>query len=77
MCFTFGPIAMEFLRLRRDTDIGVSGPTSFTTFMSVDLPTGVSLEIDLLQPLRQQNERNKLAILLHPWSRLGGQMHDP
>ncbi|KAF8638299.1 hypothetical protein AX17_002319 [Amanita inopinata Kibby_2008] len=46
--------------------------------MSVDLPTGVSLEIDLLQPSWQGDQgENKLAVLLHPWSWLGGQMRDP
>ncbi|KAF8632188.1 hypothetical protein AX15_001956 [Amanita polypyramis BW_CC] len=46
--------------------------------MLVNLSTGVSLEINLLRPSGQQNVgRNKLAVLLHPWSWLGGQMHDP
>jgi uncharacterized protein len=46
--------------------------------MLVDLPTGVSLETELLQPLLQQNSQsnNKLAALIHPWSWLGGQMND-
>lgn len=46
--------------------------------MFIDLSTGVSLEVDLLQPLHQGDQsENKLAVLLHPWSWLGGQMHDP
>lgn len=45
--------------------------------MLIPLPTGVSLETDLDYPPESSHEGNKLAILLHPWSWLGGNMNDP
>ncbi|KAF9446303.1 alpha/beta-hydrolase [Macrolepiota fuliginosa MF-IS2] len=43
----------------------------------VSLPTGVSLEADLLKPNGLDENGCKLAICLHPWSWLGGQKDDP
>ncbi|KAL0954829.1 hypothetical protein HGRIS_003774 [Hohenbuehelia grisea] len=53
-----------------------------SSFMStIDLESGISLEVELFKPpLRNpdaQGSSNKLAILLHPWSWLGGRMNDP
>jgi len=46
--------------------------------MLISLPHGVSLEADLEVPTGSQStQENKLAILLHPWSWLGGRMNDP
>lgn len=46
--------------------------------MRIQLPSGVSLEADLEAPPNGPSEQeNKLAILLHPWSWLGGNMNDP
>ncbi|PFH52917.1 hypothetical protein AMATHDRAFT_73753 [Amanita thiersii Skay4041] len=46
--------------------------------MLVPLPTGVSLQLELTSPEPVSSQRqNSLAVLLHPWSWLGGQMHDP
>lgn len=42
----------------------------------VNLPNGACLEVDLEAPLSIGRE-SKLAICLHPWSWLGGQMDDP
>ena len=44
----------------------------------IDLPTGVSLEANLMKPpATTHSEGTKLAICLHPWSWLGGRMEDP
>ncbi|KAG2157998.1 Alpha/Beta hydrolase protein [Suillus bovinus] len=40
------------------------------------LPTGVTLQFDMYYP-RPELDSKKLAIILHPWSRLGGNMHEP
>lgn len=40
----------------------------------VRLPTGVSLQVDLI---KSDTQAHKLAICLHPWSWLGGQKNDP
>jgi hypothetical protein len=46
----------------------------------VQLPTGVSLEVQLTTPPdlspSASDGGNKLAICLHPWSWLGGRMDD-
>jgi len=43
----------------------------------VQLPTGVSLEVELTEsPLLADHGQGKLAVCLHPWSWLGGQMDD-
>jgi len=43
----------------------------------VKLPSGVSLETNLYSPETSTNEGGAgLAVLLHPWSWLGGQMED-
>ncbi|KAF8223846.1 alpha/beta-hydrolase [Tricholoma matsutake] len=43
----------------------------------VELPTGVSLEVELTEsPLPTENRQGKLAVCLHPWSWLGGRMDD-
>jgi hypothetical protein len=49
------------------------------SIMLIPLPTGISLEADLEAPTTgssQDSQGNKLAILLHPWSWLGGSMND-
>lgn len=60
--------------------------SSITSFSheKILLPSGLALEANLSVPLRyrsaeasQQVEENKLAVCLHPWSWLGGQMDDP
>jgi len=44
----------------------------------VSLPTGISLQTDLWRPSTvNPGEYNKLAVLLHPWSWLGGRKEDP
>ncbi|KAF9565206.1 alpha/beta-hydrolase [Agrocybe pediades] len=43
----------------------------------VSIPTGVSLQTDLWQPSHPAGDNNKLAVLLHPWSWLGGRKEDP
>ena len=43
----------------------------------VALPSGLSLELSLSPPNSLCDDGNKLAVLLHPWSRLGGNMNDP
>jgi len=43
----------------------------------VPLPTGVSLEVDLIKSNSFTDQIHKLAICLHPWSWLGGQKDDP
>ncbi|KAJ7659960.1 Alpha/Beta hydrolase protein [Mycena rosella] len=45
-------------------------------FSLVPLRTGVSLEFKLSPPPISSDE-HKLAVCLHPWSWLGGQMNDP
>ena len=47
--------------------------------MNIQLPTGVSLEVELTEPPSATDHRQekKLAVCLHPWSWLGGQMDDP
>lgn len=43
----------------------------------VKLPSGVSLEVKLYSPETPANEASAgLAVLLHPWSWLGGRMED-
>ena len=43
----------------------------------VKLPSGVSLEVKLHSPETPESEGGAgLAVLLHPWSRLGGRMED-
>jgi len=46
----------------------------------IKLPTGVTLEAELSEPLtipESHDDGNNLAVCLHPWSWLGGQMDDP
>ncbi|XP_006459105.1 hypothetical protein AGABI2DRAFT_218018 [Agaricus bisporus var. bisporus H97] len=43
----------------------------------VPISTGISLELDLIKPRQPQEQESKLAICLHPWSRLGGRKSDP
>lgn len=45
----------------------------------VPLPTGVSLEVDLIKPIPSVSlgANRKLAVCLHPWSWLGGRKDDP
>ena len=44
----------------------------------IALPSGLTLELSLAVPTEAGvKEGNKVAILLHPWSRLGGSMNDP
>lgn len=46
--------------------------------MLIQLPTGVSLQVQLESPAESSSaSETKLAILLHPWSWLGGNMRDP
>lgn len=42
----------------------------------VRLPSGVSLEAEWIDRPIIGSEKAKLAICLHPWSRLGGTMDD-
>ena len=43
----------------------------------VELPSGISLEAKLRSPEIHRKEGNAgLAVLLHPWSWLGGRMED-
>jgi len=44
---------------------------------ALQLPSGLRLEASLSVPQEGQNNERKLAICLHPWSRLGGSMDDP
>jgi hypothetical protein len=43
----------------------------------VQLPTGVSVEVELTESLPTDRGQGKLAVCLHPWSWLGGRMDDP
>lgn len=45
----------------------------------IDLPSGINLEADLWRPQvpTSDQEGNKFAICLHPWSWLGGRKEDP
>jgi hypothetical protein len=46
--------------------------------LQVKLPSGVSLEAKLYSPKVSTSEDGTgLAVLLHPWSWLGGRMEDP
>ena len=42
----------------------------------VQLPTGVSLEVELTDAATD-HDQGKLVVCLHPWSWLGGRMDDP
>ncbi|KAG8808539.1 hypothetical protein FRB91_004909 [Serendipita sp. 411] len=46
---------------------------------SYDLPTGVTIEADLISPLPSASSVTpyRLAVLCHPWSWLGGRKEDP
>lgn len=48
-----------------------------TSIMLIRLATGASLEADVEAPAEYNTQETKLAILLHPWSWLGGSMNDP
>lgn len=58
----------------------VTAPMSATALSSrelIQLPSGLRLETDLIEPeATVPRESNKLAVLLHPWSWLGGTMND-
>ncbi|TFY81425.1 hypothetical protein EWM64_g2587 [Hericium alpestre] len=45
----------------------------------IELPSGLKLEAIWTKPIFLPEEEHavKLAVCLHPWSRLGGNMHDP
>jgi hypothetical protein len=47
-----------------------------TTMISIDIDIGVTLKAEYLAPTSKENPV-KIAICLHPWSWLGGNMHDP
>ncbi|KAI0091057.1 alpha/beta-hydrolase [Irpex rosettiformis] len=52
--------------------------TTLLTDDFIQLPSGVKLEANLSSaPQQQTSALTKLAICLHPWSWLGGQMRDP
>jgi hypothetical protein len=64
---------LQLVRLLPSSCIEVYG------IMLIPLPTGISLEANLEAPTAgssQDSQGNKLAILLHPWSWLGGSMND-
>jgi len=44
---------------------------------AINLPSGLSLELSLKPPPNRLTEGYDLAVLLHPWSWLGGNMNDP
>jgi len=44
---------------------------------SVQLPSGLRLQTSMIAPSGGVSDSKKLAVLSHPWSRLGGSMHDP
>ncbi|KAI0684706.1 alpha/beta-hydrolase [Cytidiella melzeri] len=43
----------------------------------VQLPSGLRLEAGLTSPRTPSSTSSKLVVCLHPWSWLGGRMHDP
>ncbi|KAI0033538.1 Alpha/Beta hydrolase protein [Vararia minispora EC-137] len=44
----------------------------------LELPSGLKLQVSMTFPqLRTLPDGKKLAVCSHPWSRLGGSMHDP
>jgi hypothetical protein len=45
--------------------------------LDIKLPSGIVLEGTLITPTSVPQDGAKLAICLHPWSRLGGSMDDP
>ncbi|KAG1825082.1 Alpha/Beta hydrolase protein [Suillus variegatus] len=51
-------------------------PSVQTSEGSRSVSTGVTLQVNMWYP-RPELDSKKLAILLHPWSWLGGNMHEP
>ena len=46
--------------------------------LSIELPSGVRLEANFWRPKSSsENQGNKLAVCLHPWSWVGGRKDDP
>lgn len=55
-----------------------SSMSAVASTSTITLPSGLSLELALEKPNHSETDgNNKLAVLLHPWSWLGGCMYDP